>query len=79
MEIQAAIDAAEAAGGGVVYLQAGTYLLAPQNTDSYSLRISKSNVVIRGAGTGSTYLLNTEANMRSKEVIRIWPSSTSTG
>lgn len=77
--IQNAIDAAEAAGGGVVLLPAGTYRVSPQGANAYSLRISKSNVVLRGAGPTSTYLLNTETNMRSKEVILIQPSSSSTG
>lgn len=45
--IQAAIDAASRAGGGVVYLPSGTYRVAGR------LYVSESNVVLRGAGTSS--------------------------
>jgi hypothetical protein len=45
--IQNAINAASAAGGGIVYLPTGTYYLA------YGLLVSSSNVGIRGAGVGS--------------------------
>ncbi|HEX5789557.1 MAG TPA: InlB B-repeat-containing protein, partial [Luteolibacter sp.] len=77
--IQNAITAAGDAGGGVVYLPAGTYRISPQGANAYCLRISKSNVVLRGAGATSTYLLNTATNMRGKSVIDIRPASTSTG
>jgi len=47
--IQAAIDAANAAGGGTVYFPAGTYKL----TDTVNL---KANVKLQGAGRRVTYL-----------------------
>ncbi len=49
--IQAAIDAAAAAGGGVIYLPEGLYR-CEQN-----LRIQHSHIVLRGAGVGATRLL----------------------
>ena len=69
--IQLAIDAAEAAGGGIVWMPAGTYRVSPQGGDSYSLRIDADGVVLRGAGVGQTFLLNTETVMRSKFIILV--------
>jgi uncharacterized repeat protein (TIGR02543 family) len=77
--IQSAINAAAAAGGGVVFLPAGEFRVSPQGSSSQCLRVSTSNIVIRGAGTTQTFLLNTSSNMRSKSVILVSPSSTSTG
>ncbi len=77
--IQAAINAAASAGGGVVYLPAGEFRVAPRGSDSFALRISSSNVILRGAGTGETFLLNTSYAMRGKSVIQISPPSNSTG
>jgi hypothetical protein len=69
--IQNAIDAAASAGGGVVYLPTGNYLISPQGSNNYCLVISGSNIVLRGAGAANTFLTNTETNMRSKQVIRV--------
>ena len=77
--IQAAIDAAAAAGGGVVYLPAGEFRVAPQGPDNFALRIAASHIILRGAGTAQTFLLNTSHEMRSKAVIRIAPPAASTG
>lgn len=77
--IQAAITAAGNAGGGVVYLPAGTYKISPQGSNSYSLRITKSNVLLRGAGASSTFLLNTATFMNNKSVIDVLPASVTTG
>jgi hypothetical protein len=71
--IQNAIDAAGAAGGGIVYLPAGTYRVKPQGTDTSALWINKDSVVLRGAGTSSTFIYNDSTSMRSKAVIRISP------
>jgi hypothetical protein len=54
--IQAAIDAAYAAGGGDVFVPAGTYLIS----DSLHL---KSNVRLRGVGAGSIIKATTGVNM----------------
>jgi len=79
LAIQSAIDAAETAGSGVVYLPAGEYRISPQGGNSHCLRISSSNIILRGAGAASTFLLNTATEMRSKKVLLIQPASTSTG
>ncbi len=50
--IQRAIDAIGAAGGGVVYLPAGTYRIKPAGGSDCALRMSRSGVVLRGAGPG---------------------------
>ncbi|HEY9250427.1 MAG TPA: glycosyl hydrolase family 28-related protein [Rariglobus sp.] len=49
--IQSAIDAAQAGGGGVVYLPAGTYLC------SKGLLIKRDRIVLRGAGPSLTQLV----------------------
>jgi uncharacterized repeat protein (TIGR02543 family) len=77
--IQNAITAAGNSGGGVVYLPAGTYKVSPQGSNAYCLSINKSNVVLRGAGSASTFLLNTQTVMRSKSVIEVDATSLSTG
>jgi hypothetical protein len=69
--IQNAINAASTAGGGIVWMPAGTYQIRPQGSDPYCLQISSSRVVLRGAGTGQTFLLNTETVMRSKNIISV--------
>lgn len=51
--IQAAINAAEAnPGGGVVYFPAGRYLISPNQDKTKFIRVSKSNIVLKGAGSG---------------------------
>jgi Endopolygalacturonase len=76
--IQAAIDAAGAAGGGVVYLPAGTYKVAPpQESSAASLLINKPNIVLRGAGHTQTFLHNTQDVMRNKSVILVRPDNMS--
>lgn len=84
-QIQAAIDAASAAGGGVVFLPAGTFLVAPPEGETRALAVSSSNIVLRGAGSDLTFLLNTSYQMRGKTVVEItgptpfwfWNSGTS--
>jgi hypothetical protein len=73
--IQKAIDSATKAGGGVVFLPAGTYRLSVAETATAALQIGSSRVVLRGAGAGKTFLLNTTTAMRSKAVIRMSSSS----
>lgn len=69
--IQSAINAAQSAGGGVVFLPAGIYAISPQGANSHALQISAANVVLRGAGVGATFMLNTSTNMRSKSIILV--------
>jgi len=52
--IQRAIDAAGAAGGGIVQFEPGTYLLNSGQTPK-RLIVSVSNVVLRGANPGQTH------------------------
>ncbi|MCC5843511.1 MAG: DNRLRE domain-containing protein [Verrucomicrobia bacterium] len=72
--IQAAINAAGQAGGGVVQLAAGTYRVSPGSSNA-SLVISHNGVVLRGEGTNQTFLLNTQTSMRGKSVVRVQPPS----
>ncbi|MDR6879896.1 glycosyl hydrolase family 28-related protein [Bacillus sp. 3255] len=71
--IQNAINAAGIAGGGIVYLPAGTYKVKPQGTDNSALWINRNNVVLRGAGKASTFIYNDSTSMRNKSVIRMAP------
>lgn len=74
--IQAAIDAAGEAGGGVVLLRAGVYRVAPPEGKGFALRIAASGVVLRGEGPGMTRLLNTSHLMRGKGILLVeGPSS----
>ena len=52
--IQAAIDAAEAAGGGVVYFPEGTYMIARTagTNDVWGIKVDSDNVTLKGE-TGS--------------------------
>jgi uncharacterized repeat protein (TIGR02543 family) len=79
--IQNAINAAAAAGGGVVFLPAGEFRVSPQGTNTHCLRISTSNIVLRGAGsgTGGTFLLNTSHTMNGKSVLLVSPLATPLG
>jgi len=78
--IQAAITAAGAlSGGGVVFLPAGTYRLSVNVAGgrNEALLLDKPNVVLRGAGVGQTFLLNTTTVMNTttrtgtKAIIRV--------
>lgn len=70
--IQAAIDAAGRAGGGVVFLPAGTYRLSFAPDAKQALLLDRPGVVLRGAGRDRTFLLNTTVHdLRYKAVIRV--------
>src|SRR5690606_13193543 len=77
--IQAAIDAAEAAGGGVVYLPEGFYQLSVAPEATTALTIGVSNVILRGAGSDRTFLFNTSYRMRGKSVIQVGDFSVNWG
>jgi hypothetical protein len=52
--IQKAVDAAEAnPGGGVVFFPAGKYIIAKDNDSTKQIRITKSNIVLKGSGSGA--------------------------
>ena len=71
--IQAAIDAAGNAGGGVVWLAPGTYRLEVPSDKTWALEIRDPGVVLRGAGPQATFLANATTDMRGKEIIRLLP------
>ena len=68
--IQKAINAAQTAGGGVVYLPTGTYKVNP-GANTYALLINKSNVYLKGDGVGKTFILNTSYKMKNKSIINV--------
>lgn len=66
--IQAAIDAAGEAGGGIVYLPEGTYAITQAGTVSntpYCLLMQKDNVVLKGDGPDKTHLFINQTNVRN--------------
>ncbi|MBL8221722.1 MAG: hypothetical protein JNL62_20975 [Bryobacterales bacterium] len=71
--IQAAIDAVGSTGGGVVFLPAGVYRVAPRGSDAFALWMKYDHVILRGAGAGVTFLHNTTPAMRGKEILRVAP------
>lgn len=68
--IQAAINAAQTAGGGIVYLPTGTYKVSP-GSNAFCLKIDKSNIIFKGDGIGKTFILNTDYKMNSKKIISV--------
>lgn len=69
--ITTALNNVGKAGGGVVYLPAGTYKIAVNLSRNDALRIQHDNVILRGAGSNQTFLVNTTTNFRGKQVIYI--------
>jgi hypothetical protein len=69
--IQAAVDAADAASGGVVYFPEGKYLIAPDRERNSRIRISKSNIVLKGAGSGDggTEIFMSERRIGSRQFV----------
>ena len=49
--IQATIDAAEAAGGGVVLFPSGRFMVSPNETVGENIFINASNIVLKGQGS----------------------------
>ncbi len=66
--IQKAIDAAEAAGGGVVFFPPGTYRVNADVKHRRPLRVRKGNIVLRGSGAtkGGTVLFIDEPTVKVK-------------
>ncbi len=73
LAIQEALDDAGISGGGVVYLPPGIYRVAPQGDADAALYMRDNGVVLRGAGTGQTFLFNDATDMRGKYVIYVNP------
>lgn len=66
--IQDAIDdAGKLPQGGVVYLPPGEYQVSTGNR--HALRITSDNVILRGAGSDQTHIINHTTNMRGKSMI----------
>src|SRR5690348_5540361 len=62
--IQKTVDAAEQnPGGGVVFFPPGKYLLAADNDSTKQIKISKSNIVLKGSGAGNGGTEIYQANM----------------
>ncbi len=72
--IQKAIDDAQINNGGVVYLPAGTYKVSP-GSNPQALRISKSNIYLKGDGIGKTFILNSSYQMNNKSIIKVTGSA----
>ncbi len=49
--IQAAIDAAEANGGGIVFFPPGEFLINTNASSTNSITITKSNIILKGSGS----------------------------
>lgn len=70
--IQNAINAVQNAGGGTVYLPAGTYKVKPaSNENAAALKISGSNILFKGAGIGKTFIRCYAESMRYCQVINV--------
>ena len=76
LAIQTALDAAAAAGGGVVSMPAGLFRVSPQGSNGWSLRITGSRVVLRGAGRARSVLFNDSSAMRGRQILRVEGAST---
>ncbi|UOQ98703.1 glycoside hydrolase family 55 protein [Hymenobacter sp. 5317J-9] len=73
--IQQALNDVGQRGGGVVYLPAGKYKLDVSAAKANPLRISYSNVVLRGAGAGKTFIFNDNSNVRNVSIIQAKPTA----
>ena len=74
--IQKALDDAAAQGGGIVYLPAGTFRVAPApfpadakpSTKRAVLSLRASNIVVRGAGVNRTRVFNASYQMHNTAI-----------
>lgn len=71
--IQRALDVAADAGGGVVFMPAGTYRVAPPEGAKAALVVRGDGVVLRGAGAGRTFVFNDATAMAGRNVIELKP------
>lgn len=51
--VQAAVNAAVAAGGGIVYFPKGKFLMNEQTKRTAGILIPKGNIILRGSGSGT--------------------------
>jgi len=61
--IQAAINAAEKNNGGVVFFPPGKYVLVADTNQKKQIKISQSNIVLKGSGSGAGGTEIYQANM----------------
>ncbi|MDD4688302.1 MAG: glycosyl hydrolase family 28-related protein [Eubacteriales bacterium] len=73
LAIQSAIDAAQLAGGGTIYLPEGTYKVSPIETGRV-FTITHSNILIKGDGADKTKIYNTEPYMRMTTIFNFCPT-----
>jgi hypothetical protein len=77
--IQATIDAAEAAGGGVVFFPPGQYRVGPNTNVGENIFINGSNILLKGSGSGSggteIFMVNMKVN-NGRYMFEITPTST---
>lgn len=78
--IQKAIDAAQNnPGGGVVFFPAGKFLIAPDTNNKAQIRVSKSNIILKGSGSGQGGTEIYQATMRvNGRQILFMPASNNT-
>lgn len=69
--IQKAIDAAEKNGGGVVFFPAGKFLLAKDNDSTKQIKISKSNIILKGSGSalGGTEIYQDQMRINGRQIL----------
>ncbi|MBF9219707.1 glycosyl hydrolase family 28-related protein [Hymenobacter ruricola] len=73
--LQQALNDVGQRGGGVVYLPAGKYKIDVSAARANPLKISYSNVVLRGAGEGKTFIFNDNSNVRNVSIIQARPTA----
>lgn len=69
--VQKAIDDVGKKGGGVVYFPKGTYRVSVQGDQNHCLLVATSKVVLRGAGTGASFIYNYSNEMRGRSIVKI--------
>ena len=78
--IQAAINAAEAAGSGVVTFPSGRFMVSPNETVGENIFINASNIVLKGQGSesGGTEIFMDKMKVENgRHIFEITPTSTS--
>lgn len=78
--IQATIDAAQAAGGGIVSFPAGRLMLSPNTTVGENIFVTGSNILLRGSGSGEDGTILFKDKMKvtnGRFIFEIGPTSTS--
>lgn len=73
--IQKAINDVGKLGGGVIYFPSGEYVVSVPDDKRFALRIATNNIVLRGAGSGKSFIKNVTTNMRFKVCILFEPKS----